>query len=274
MSVSAVAEKHNATGWRHYWELFVQFTARAVETRHRGSHLGLVWAVLTPLLMLGLYTFVFGAVMGGSFHVRPNETGVDFALGVFLGLIIFHVLGETMGATTGLIVSNPNLVKKVVFPTAILPLAQVASFWVNFAISLGLLLIGMLLTERPFTLEGLLWLPALLLPHLALTAGVGLTFSALGVFFRDLGQIMPFVAQALLYASALFFSVERISATAWTFLKWNPVLHTVHLARDALLWHRPINLHHLGYTYACGFTALVIGIWIFRKTKNGFADVL
>src|SRR5215207_5971446 len=104
-------------------DLWWQFTVRAVEMKHRGSYLGFIWAVLNPLLMAALYVVVFGVVFKGRFHALPDETGVDYALGVFLGLVLFHLVSETLGAAPHFIVSQPNLVKKVVFPLEVLPLA-------------------------------------------------------------------------------------------------------------------------------------------------------
>src|SRR3954470_9257512 len=95
--------------WQHR-ALLWQFTLRNVELRHKGSHLGLVWSFLNPLLMLGLYVLVFGHIFGGSFGVLPNETRVDYALGIFLGLTLFHIISETLGLSPSLIVGNPNFV--------------------------------------------------------------------------------------------------------------------------------------------------------------------
>jgi membrane-associated protease RseP (regulator of RpoE activity) len=95
-------------------DLWWQFTIRTVELRHRGSYLGIVWAVLTPLLMLGLYYVVFGQIFGGSFGVLPDETRTDYALAFFLGLILHQVTSETLSLAPGIILANPNLVKKVV----------------------------------------------------------------------------------------------------------------------------------------------------------------
>src|SRR5580658_4431140 len=111
-------------GFARKRDLWWQFTVRTVELRHRGSHLGLLWSVLNPLLMLGLYMFVFGFIFPNRFGVLPKETPVDFALALFLGLTLYNVIAETLGVAPTLIVSNPNLVKKVVFPLDVLPLAQ------------------------------------------------------------------------------------------------------------------------------------------------------
>ena len=164
-------------------DLWWQFTIRTVELRHRGSYLGIVWAVLTPLLMLGLYYVVFGQIFGGSFGVLPDETRTDYALAFFLGLILHQVTSETLSLAPGIILANPNLVKKVVFPLDLLPLAQLGASWFNLLISITLMVLGAVALGRGVTIAGLVWLPVILLPLLLLTAGLGWLFAALGVFF-------------------------------------------------------------------------------------------
>jgi lipopolysaccharide transport system permease protein len=256
-------------------DLWWQFTVRAVELRHRGSYLGMIWAVLNPLLMLTLYAVVFGVIFGGGFGTLPNETRVDYVLALFLGLILFQLLAETLNVAPTVIVANPNFVKKVVFPLDLLPLAQLGAAWFHVVVSLVLMLAGTLFSSHGLT-AGVLWLPVILLPLLLLSIGLGWLLAALGVFFRDLTQIMPFVAQIVLYSSAIVYSQRRIfdHPLIWSFLRWNPLLHTVQLARDAVLWSAPLNLTHLGYTYVCGVVVFVLGRWIFLKLQPGFADVI
>ena len=113
--------------WHHFArrrDLWWQFTVRAIEMKHRGSYLGIIWTVINPLLMMGLYLFVFGTIFGGSFHALADETKLDYALGLFLGLTFFNVLAETISIAPSLIVTNPNLVKKVVFPLEVLPIDE------------------------------------------------------------------------------------------------------------------------------------------------------
>ena len=258
-------------------ELWWQFTVRAVEMRHRGSYLGMLWSVLNPLLMLGLYVLVFGFIFNGQLRGgNSHESHVDFALGVFLGLILFHVIAETLGVGPTIIVANPNFVKKVVFPLEVLPLAQLGAFWFHLLISVALLLVGMLVMGRGLTATGLLWLPVLLLPHLLFTAGLCWFLAALGVFFRDVNQVIQFISQIILWTSAIFFPIGRISShpAVWAILKWNPLLQTVELAREALLWHEPINLRGLAYIYVVGSAVFLGGGWFFKKAKPAFADVI
>jgi lipopolysaccharide transport system permease protein len=255
-------------------DLWWQFTVRTVELRHRGSYLGIVWAGLTPLLMLGLYFVVFGLIFKSSFGVLKDETQTDYALAFFLGLILYQLVAETLSTAPTVILSNPNLVKKVVFPLDVLPLAQLGATWFNLGISLTLMLLGAVFFGRGISIAGILWLPVILFPLLLLSVGLSWLFAALGVFFRDLAQFMPFVAQIVLYASAVVYPIARIPEEIWAILKWNPLLHSIELARDALLWDSPINLTHLGYTYAAGAAMLLLGRWVFLKLQSAFADVI
>jgi lipopolysaccharide transport system permease protein len=257
--------------WTHR-DLLWQFTLRNVELRHKGSHLGLIWSFLNPLLMLGLYVLVFGYIFGGTFGVLPGESRADYALGIFIGLILYHFLAEVLGLAPMLIVGNPNFVKKVVFPLEILPAATVGGALVHLLISLGLALASLLIINHHIALT-VLWLPVIVLPLILLALGCGWFFAALGVFFRDTNQIMQFVATILLWASGVFYSAQHYAA-AWKYLRFNPVLLAIDLARDAVLWSRPVNGQHLAYLYATGFVACWLGHLAFRRMKPAFADVL
>ena len=254
-------------------ELLWQFTLRNVELRHKGSHLGLIWSFLNPLLMLGLYVVMFGYVMGGAFGVRPGETKIDYALGVFMGLTLFHFIAEVLGTAPTLIVANPNFVKKVVFPLEILPAAGVGAAAFHMLISLGLVLISVQIFGTGLH-WGVLWLPVILLPILLLCLGIGWFFSAIGVFFRDIGQVMQFLTMTLMFSSAVFNSAQKFPPAVWSVLRFNPVLHSIELARDAALWQRPLNLNHLAYLYAVSLATCYLGHLAFRRMKPAFADVL
>ncbi len=257
--------RHRALLW--------QFTQRNVELRHKGSHLGLIWSFLNPLLMLGLYVFVFGYVFGGKFGARPNETRVDYALGIFVGLSLFHLIGEVLGVAPTVIVSNPNFVKKVVFPLEILPVATVGASFVHFLISIVLTLLGIAIVG-PGPNLGMLWLPVIFLPVLLLSMGMAWFFSALGVFFRDIVQATSFVSMALMFSSAVFYPASNIPPSAWAILRFNPVIHAIELSRSTALWATAMNFHHLGYLYAVGIASCFLGYWTFHKLRPAFADVL
>lgn len=257
--------RHRALLW--------QFIQRNIEIRHKGSHLGLIWSFLNPLLMLGLYVFVFGYVFGGKFGARPDETRVDYALGIFVGLSLFHFLGEVLGVAPTVIVGNPNFVKKVVFPLEILPTAAVGASFFHFLISSLLTLLGIAILG-PGPNLGMLWLPVIFLPILMFGLGLAWLVSALGVFFRDIAQATNFVSMGLMFASAVFYPASSIPPAAWNILRFNPIIHAIELARSTALWGAAINFQHLGYLYAVGLLACLGGYWVFHKLRPAFADVL
>jgi lipopolysaccharide transport system permease protein len=204
--------------------------------------------------------------------VQAGETRMDYALGIFLSLTLFHFFSEVLSTAPGLIVSNPNFVKKVVFPLEILPAAGVGAAVFHLVISLGLSLLGIVIFG-PAIHVSILWLPVIVAPLILLGLGTSWFFSALGVFFRDIGQIMQFLAMALMWSSAVFFTAQKFP-TAWLYLRFNPVLLAIDLARDAALWGRPLNFQHLGYLYATSLIVCYVGHLLFRRMKTAFADVL
>jgi len=258
--------------WRHRGLLW-QFTLRNVELRHRGSHLGLIWSVLNPLLMLSLYVFIFGIVFPGRFNPAHPESRIDYALGILLGLSVFHLFAEVLGTAPTVIVTNPNFVKKVVFPLEILPASSVGASVFHATISLVLALVGIVFVGPGLTANAL-WLPFILLPMLPLLLGIAWLISALGVFFRDISQLVGFFTMVLLYASCVFFPSSTLPPYAWAILRFNPLLLAVELLRDVVMWHQAINPFHLIYLYVSGTLACLVGYWCFRKTAPAFADVL
>ena len=253
--------------------LLWQFTTRNVELRHKGSHLGLVWAVIAPLLLLSLYVFVFGYIFGGKFGIIPNETKIDYGLGIFLGLSIFHVFAEVGGLAPTAIITQPNLVKKVVFPLEILPASIVLGALFHFGVSMSILLMGVASVGPGLTIHSL-WIFAIAFPLVFFLLGTGWILSALGVFFRDITQMVPFCTMAVMFASAVFYSAQSIPTEAWVWMRLNPVLLFVEMSRDAILWGRPINLNHLAFVYAASAAIFYFGQFFFRKVQSAFADVL
>ena len=259
--------------WQHR-ELLNQFTRRTIEQRHKGSALGLVWAILTPLLMLLLYSFVFGHVMGVKFNRIPNETAYDYPLGLFLGLVFFQFLGEVLTLSPIAIVTQPNFVKKVVFPLEILPAAMVGASAFTAAISLGLALIGVLFFGNGLHLHAL-WLLAIIPPIGLIGLGCAWFLSAFGVFVRDAANAMPFLSQVLIYTSSVFFSLTLMqSSKAWWILRLNPLLWAVEDSRCVVLWHLPISIKSLVFMWVSGIVISFFGYLFFHKTRPGFADVL
>jgi len=254
-------------------DLLIQFTKREIDLRHKGSRLGHFWALITPTMMLGLYLFVFGVIFGGRFGVLPNENFFDYALALFLGISIFQVIGDTVNISPTLIVNQPNYVKKVVFPLEIISVSHVLS---SFYFSL--LSIGITLLLAPFSHGGLsikaFLLPIILLPLTLLSLGISWALSAIGVFVRDLSHTTAFIATAIMYASAILYSLSRIPQSIAHILLLNPLVSIVDQSRCVLLWNRSISLQSIAYTYIISTSIFILGYIIFKRLRPYFAEVL
>jgi lipopolysaccharide transport system permease protein len=257
-------------------DLLWQFLVRNVKARHRGSVLGAFWLLANPLLMLGLYVFAFGVVFGGRFTDSPSESTLEYALGVFLGLNVLGLISGIIGSSPSIIVSQPNFVKKVVFPLEILPAATMGALAYDLLISFGLCLIGVLLVGPGLSLT-CLYAPIIIFPVLMIALGLAWFFSALGVFIRDVTQMGSFLGLALLYASGVFYSAAKAESTApaiWTFLQWNPLLRIIDSLRQVILWGGQPDWFGVGYAWIFGSLVLLFGAWFFNRLRPAFADVL
>ncbi len=253
--------------------LLWQFTKRQIEQRHRGSALGMVWSILQPLLMIGIYTIVFGLIFKGRYKGVEDQSTMDYALGIFLSITIFQTIAEVISSSVNAVISQPNLVKKVVFPLEILPLANLGAAFYQFGISLLLVLIGVATVGQGFTLHSLLFLITLL-PVIPIALGTALLLSALGVFLRDIQHAAGPLCMVLMYASAVFYSANMIPPAIWTYLKFNPIIHIVEQARAVLLWHEPLHWSGLAYSFTFGLLLYALGLFTFKKLKPAFADVI
>ncbi len=257
--------------WTHR-DLIWQFTRRAVEMRHRGSRLGPFWALINPLSMLALYFFVFGHLYGTRFGSLPGETELDFAVALFLGLSLFHVFTEVLAQAPTAVLNQPNFVKKVVFPLEILPVAQVGAALFHFSAGLVLVVIGCAFGTGGVSWQ-LLQLPLLVLPLALLSLGVGWLLAAVGVFLRDIGQVTAFVATALLFASAVMYPPTKIPA-GFEWLRHNPLLQIVDLARRTALWHQPMPWDQLAFVSGTSIVILAAGAITFSLLRKSFAEVI
>jgi lipopolysaccharide transport system permease protein len=223
--------------------------------------------------MMSLYVFVFGYIFGGKFSASNNETKVDYALALFLGLTVFQTFAEVLAVAPTVIVSNPNFVKKVVFPLEVLPAASVGASLFHMLIALTMVLLGVVLLGPGLSLD-ILWLPVLLIPVVLTSLGMAWFFSAVGVFFRDISQLVAFFSIVLMYGSAIFYPVSLIPPSVWSILRLNPILLVIDLSRDSVMWHHPMRGPQLAYLVAVSMICCAAGFWCFQKMSRAFADVL
>lgn len=244
---------------------------RDIETRYRGTMLGFLWAVVYPLMMLAVYAFVFGKV----FNARWGGSGdmKDFVLMLYCGLIVHGVFSETLTRSPTAVLSNPSYVKKVVFPLELLPFTHLASAMFNMLVGLGMLCIFLLIQHHAIPITALL-VPLVLAPLLLLTAGLAWFLAAIGVFFRDIGQIIGVTMTVLLFLSPIFYPASSAPALAQKLIYLNPLSYPIEGLRAVLiLGIQPNWLHWLAYS-TVAILAAIAGLWVFQKTRPAFADVI
>ncbi len=259
--------------FRPHASLIQQFVKREVLAQYRGSYLGCFWALLRPLAILTLYTIVFGYIFQSRLGSDPNESKLDFTLALFCGLILFNFLSDSLGRAPLLIVSNPNYVTKVVFPLEILAVSAVGAALAQMLISFIPLLAAMLMAHGAIPPTAL-YLPLVVLPLILLALGLSWLLSSLGVFIRDINAVVPVFMTILMFASAIFYSLNRIPARFQTLFLANPIALVVHEARNNLLWGISPSWGRLALLWAASLLVAVGGYAFFMRTKRGFADVM
>ena len=259
--------------WRNR-QLIVQVTKREVIGRYKGSVMGLGWSFFNPLLMLVVYTFVFSEI----FKMRWSGMGGDdsktqFAVVLFVGMIVLSLFSEVLNRAPGLILSNVNYVKKVVFPIEILPVIAMGAALFHSLISLGVLLVAFVLFNGYLHWTAVFF-PLVLLPLVILTMGLAWMLASLGVFLRDVGQTIGIITTVLMFLSPVFYPVAAVPENARPFIMANPLTFIIEQAREVLIWgHFPNWLGLAIYTLAATVVAWAGYAW-FQKTRKGFADVL
>ena len=217
--------------------LIAQMIRRDILTRYRGSALGILWSLVTPILLLLVYTFVFGIVFQARWGPAASDH-TQFAIILFTGLLTFAIFAECANRAPTLVQGNPNYVKKIVFPLEVLPVVSLGSALFHAGISLGILLIFNLVING--TLQWtLVYLPLVALPLLLLSLGTGWLLSALGVYLRDIAQAVGLLTTILLFLSPIFYPLSAVPESLQALLRLNPLTMIIAQVRGVVLWGEP-----------------------------------
>ena len=258
--------------WRNR-QLIVQMTRREVVGRYKGSAMGLAWSFFNPVFMLVVYTFVFSVVFKARWGVGGEDSKTLFAVVLFAGMIVHGLLAEVLNRAPSLILSNVNYVKKVVFPIEILPVISMGAALFHSMISLCVLLIAFVIFNG-YLHYTVIFIPLVLLPFVILTLGLAWMLAAIGVFLRDVGQLIGVVTTVMLFLAPVFYPVTAVPERLRPFIMANPLTFIIEQAREVLIWGHLPNWIGLGiYTVAATVVAWA-GYALFQKTRKGFADVL
>ncbi len=262
---------HFAWPWAHR-NLIWQFARREVLGRYRGSVLGVGWTALTPMAMLAVYTLVFRHIFKAKWP-GVEDGNLSFALNLFAGLLVFNWAAEFLSRAPRLVAEQPNLVTKVVFPLQVLPWSALLSSFFHVAVSCLVWLAGCLLFGQGVHISWLA-LPLVFLALVPTLLGLGWALSAMGVYFRDLAEIVGLVMGMMLFLTPVFCPLSVLPDFLQGWVAFNPLAVPIEALRSIGLMGVWPNFASLTQLFLVGVLVALFGAWLFETSRKGFADVL
>lgn len=253
--------------------LIIALTKREVQARYKGSLLGLLWSLMTPLLMLGVYTFVFSVVFNVRWNGGEATNKIEFALLLFAGLMVFNLFAECISRAPFLVISNVNYIKKVVFPLEILAWVGVGAALFQFLASLAIwlavytLFIGI---PGPY----FLLLPLVVTPLIFLIIGLSWLLAAIGVYIRDISQAITMLITLLMFLAPIFYPASALPKDFQILFALNPLTIPIEVTRDVLFWGRIPDIFSILIYGLSSIVVAYLGFVFFQLTRRGFADVV
>lgn len=254
------------------FDLISSLVKREIIGRYRGSMAGLAWAFLIPILMLTVYTFVFSEVFKARWHT-DSSSKTEFALALFAGLIVFNIFSDCINRAPGMVVTNANYVKKVIFPIENLA-------WVAMGGALFHAIISLIVWLCAFVLffgiphATVLLFPFAILPLVFFTMGASWLVAALGVYLRDIGQLIGVLTTVLMFMTPIFYPIANLPEKYQSWMMLNPLTLPVEQVRDLLLMGKLPDLAVYLGTLGASILIAMSGYFIFQNLRKGFADVL
>jgi lipopolysaccharide transport system permease protein len=265
-----------ALPWRHR-HMIGQMIRRDIIGRYQGSMLGLGWSLVQPLIMLLVYTFVFSTIFTvsrwGAGAAASGAGTADFVTAMFLGLIVHTLFSECAGRAPTLVVSNVNYVKKVVFPLETMAWTTVGTALFHALMSV-VIWIAIFAGANWFLPWTIVLLPLVILPMAFFLLGLVWFFASLGVFLRDLGQLVALLTLVLMFLSPIFYPVSAVPERYRAWMRLNPLTNVIEEARNVAMWGELPDWWGLALSLLVSLAFAFMGFVWFRKTRPGFNDVL
>ncbi|WP_186393189.1 MULTISPECIES: ABC transporter permease [unclassified Pannonibacter] len=258
------------------YQIAIPLFRRDIAARYRGSVMGLAWTFLVPLLMLAVYTFMFGKV----FQMRWSADGTDepggtlgFALTLFVGLMTHSYATEVLTRSPSIILANANLVKRVVFPLEIFPVMTISTALFQYFISVFVFLSFQFIATGSISV-GVLWLPLIIAPFTLLLTGLSWAISGVSVYVRDTAQLMGLLATVLLFMSPVFYPVSRLPESIQPIFAINPLTFIIEQSRLVVFSHSLPDFWGLAIYSLISLFIAAAGYTAFSRMRRGFSDVL
>lgn len=253
--------------------LIASLAQHDIQSQYKGSVLGVLWTIFQPVLMLLVYTFVFSVVFKARWGHAVPESQASFALILFLGVIIYTLVAESLLRAPQLITSNATFVKKVVFPLEILPVVSFAALLVRAGISLAIWSVAypFVFGMPPITC---LLFPVLIIPISLYVLGMSWFLASMGVFIKDVNQLVGLFTMVLMFLTPIFYPLEAIPERLRAYLTINPLAFLLEQARGLLIYGTPLMLTQYLLVVCSSIIVAWVGYAWFVKTRKGFADIV
>lgn len=254
--------------YRHRY-LLGQLIKRDVLLRYRGAMFGVMWIVLSPLIMLAIFAFIFGHI----FQTRwpQQDAGIPFWLLLYSGLIAFNMFAETISRAPASVRGYPNFVKKIIFPVNILPVVPLGASLVHGGFNFLILVAALVWTGNLHA--GVILYPLLIAPLLLLALGLSWFLAAWGVFIKDMTQIVPVFVQMLLFLSPIFYPLSAVPEVLRPIYLYNPIGAVIETSRAAVIGE-PIEWRVWGVALILCLVVAILSYDFFQRSRDEFADVL
>jgi lipopolysaccharide transport system permease protein len=253
--------------------LIYQLSKRDILARYKGSVAGIAWSVITPMLMLVLYTFVFSYVFKARWGEAPELPREMYALVLYTGMILHTFFSDCLNRAPTLMQINSSYVKKIVFPLEALTWVTLFSALFQAVIGFILLIMSNLFITGGLSLA-VLYLPFILLPFIFIILGVCWFVTSVGVYFRDVAHVTTILTTVLMFASPIFYPVSILPEGLRVFIYLNPLTYFIEEVRNILIWGRSPDFMHYIIVLAISVVIASLGYFFFQRTRKGFADVL
>jgi len=262
---------HNLSRLVRYRGLIQSLVARELKARYRGSVLGFFWSFINPLLLLGIYSFIFTTIM-------PNRAeGLQpYALFMLCGILPWTWFSTSLTEAAGSLIAGGNLIKKVLFPAEVLPIVSVLANMVHFFLALPIVIAVLIGYQRWPDWDGLVWFPVVMLVQLILTAGLALMLAALTVHFRDIRDILANVLMLWFFSTPIIYSLTQTEFAGYK--RWfdlNPFTHLAVSYQEILFFPGPFG--HWRWLLSLGAVSIGVflaGYWLFDRLRDSFVEVV
>lgn len=258
------------TGLWNNRSLIARMAQRDIHSRYQGSIFGVVWAIATPLLLLGAYWFVLGEVLGARWD---GISRVELPIVLFTGLMVHLFFAEIVGRAPSLVIENSTYVKKVVFPLEVLSVMTVVTALFHLAISMAVLFVGKLIITGTVS-AAWVFLPVALIALIPMALGFSWFFSSISVYLRDVQQVVPLALTLLMFLSPIFYPLSMVPQEYRFGMYLNPLTVPIEQARRITVEGQAPDWSILAVYAAFSIAVMIAGRWWFSRTKQGFADVL